>query len=586
MSTLPLTFIQQRGSPATESDVRSTTGADYLAPYWTAQGIQSTTLRPVIVKWRGDIYVAGPYTRAIVRPGLDGTWVAAGIKAPDIQLAVVPGSGSGGSSGAALAYITFVHKAGAAVLAESDRSNIVDVGALTGQGRAWSNIATAGDLRVTHVRGYVSMNGADYGMAWESQIGISTVEENIPTNRLSIRGADHFTRLPPPTGIHYVHSFSNRLWYARTSEHPYRLWFTPAGQPEYVSRTSFRDTKELETITAIWKGRNELLVFCEDSCYKARVFGAGAEDVVLEKLDSDVGCLTQHGIQEVHNRVWFPARDGFWVYDGSFFYLMKDIYPLWNADFKANEADFRNGWTVHDRNLKYVMFCTGRATPVAFENTGLVAGTIRYAAYYGDWERSMLGQEPQPDWGLDLLSRKESTAYTTPTGEVFYASCDGKIRRQDSTDENDDGDTLSKKLIIRPGHQLFFEPGDDVLGGKEIKQHWHYVESETNGWTLYLLGGDEDAWNQIRPDNVNYWWKADVPASLLQEQRQVPEGGTLFDLTYCAKGVHFFEPERVAGRGFTFEVQASSPLGMKYRGFGGLWGPGHATRQVAVATIV
>ena len=573
MSSLPdLTFIQQRGTPATETDIRSTTGVDNLAASWAAQGIQSTTLRPVAIKWRGDIYLAGSYTRVLVRPILDGIWVPASIVPPNIQLSVVPGSGAGGSSGSCLAFITFLHKAGAVVLAESARSNVVNVGTLTGEGRLWTNIALTGEARATHVRGYVSMNGAGYRMAWEAQIGISSVEENIPTSRLSISGPAIGQNSLPPIGVKFAHAWAGRMWYASTPEFPYRLWYSDPGNPQSVRPASFRDTFEREEITSIWKGRNELLVFCIRSAYLVRQFGTGQNDFVIEKLDSDVGCITHFGIAEIHNRLWFPAEDGIWIYDGGFHYMMKDLRLLWQQEYAADKDAFVQGFGGHDKINKVYLFFTNRAARPAWENTGLNPGTVRYVGYYGDFEPSMAGQQLQPDWTLDFATRFDSAALYDKDGKLIVASCDGIIRSQDSLNGDDDGDILQKQLIIRHGHMLMLQPGDDVQSAKKLEQLWLHVESESQPWTLYAMGGDASAYLSVRPDNDFKFWRYVSPASAQTEVRTVD--GVDYTYVFAPESVHFFIPEKVAGRGFTFEIQATAPVGLNYRGVGGMWSAG------------
>jgi len=560
----------------------------------SSQGVYRTDRRPVFEKFRGDAYLGGVYSRVLVRHAADRRWLKAGIVPPSEKLSVVPGSGSGGSSGGCLAYITFLHKNGLRVLAESDPSNIVNVGELTGEGRVWSNIQNSGaELRVTHVRGYVSMVGGPYRMAWESPYGVSTVTENVLSARLSILGpgggSGDFRNAIPPLGIHYIHPWAARMWYARNAEFPYRVWYSQPGHPEYVGPANFRDTMEREPITGLWRGRNELVVFCEDNSYLIRQFGSGVDDFVLERLDSNVGCLTHHGIREIHNRLWFPSRDGVWIYDGSFRYVMEDLRLLWEKEYCLNQAAFEGGFATWDKLNKVYMFYTQRpaASPPEWEDkSGLSPQTVIYVGYIANFEPSMGGVESQPDWTLDFKGRQDSSTLYGKGNEMYVASCDGEIRRQikpcelaaydPDTDaltdfgSDDDGDTLEKEVIVRHGHMLMFQPGDDVQSGKKLQQVWFHVESESVPWTIYAMGGDEDAWRSVRPTNVRRFWKYDVAASA--ETNTGPE----YVYEACAKSVHFFIPEKVSGRGFTFEVRAKDVINFKYRGVGGLWATGGA----------
>lgn len=556
---------------------------------FTDQGVTYTGNRPCFVWFRGDLYVVGYYTRPVVRHAEDaGRFRLAGIKPPQQELVVVPGDGTSGSDGACLCAITFLHKAGGKVLAESNFGNVVDVGNLAGEGRSWSNIdASSGEQRVTHVRGYVSMAGNTFRAAWEAPYGVTGYEENIRTAQLTYVGPEGWQHgLPPMT--RFGHAWAGRMWYANHPQHPYRLWFSMANHPQYVDPADFRDTWDKEPINAIWKGRNELLVLCQRAAYMVRQFGQGASDFILEKLDSDVGCISHFGIQEIHNKVWFPDEDGVWIYDGGFKYLMKEIQPLWEQDWFENKLAFQNGFALHDRINKVYMWVTRRNGRPLFENTGLRPGTVAYCAYYGNFEPSMAGQQQHPDWTLDFKDRFDSCGFYDSNGELIVGSCDGKLRKQDWLDGDDDGDALQKAAIIRRGNDQYFEPGDDVEGGKQLVQFWLYVESEVTAWSINVRGGDEQAWKGALPENDFWFWKADVVASEKTEIRNFKgsrSGVVRKEVTYTPKTVHYFEPEKVTGRGFTFELRAVAPIGLEYRGLGGMWGPGSTQRGVQEYTV-
>ncbi len=553
------------------------------------QGATYTGRRPCFVWFRGDLYIVGSYTRPIVRHGQSpGQWHLAGIRPPQLTLAVVPGAGSGGSSGAALCAITFLHKAGARVLAESNFSNVVDVGTLTGQGRVWSNVDNvSAEQRVTHVRGYCSMDGEDFRAVWEAPFGITGYVENVRTLQFTYAGPQDYSHNIPPS-TRFAHEWGGRMWYGRSEQFPYRLWASAFGEPQYVMASSFRDTVDREPITAIWKGRNELLVFGIRSCQMARQFGNGENDWVLEKLDSDVGCLTQFGIAEIHNKLWFPAEDGIWIYDGSFKFLMKEMLPLWREDWKDNKAAFLDGFSMHDRVNKVYIYVTRRANLVEFENTDLDPATLAYCGYYGAYEPSMGGDQPHPEWTLDMRGRYDSCGFYDADGELLIGSCDGKIRKQDWTDGDDDGDTLQKELIIRTGHQLFGESGDDWESGKTLHQLWAYVQSENTEWRTYIRGGTDQSWQGMLPDNLLQGWRTTIAATAQTDVRRIRLwDGTqkTLSLQYIPETEHFMLPPKITGDGFTFEFRATAPVDFQYRGLGGLWGLGPcSTRGVARMT--
>lgn len=574
------------------------------------QGVFRTGYRPVFENFRGDIYLAGSFSRVLVRHMTDRSWVLAGIKPPQDAVSVAPGTGGGGSSGDCLAYITFLHKEGNRVICESNPSNIVDVGTLSGEGRDWSNIqATFAEARVTHVRGYVSMNGAAYRMAWEAPYGVTAVSENVRTSRLSLQGPNDFNNDIPPLGIRYIHPWAQRMWYANNAEFPYRIWYSKPGYPQYVGSSFFLDTLEKETITGMWRGRNELVVFCQDNSYMIRQFGQGNNDFVIERLDSNVGCLSHHTIKEIHNRLWFAARDGVWIYDGSFRYVLDDMRLKFEDEYCKDRESLEDSFAVYDKlNKVYMLFQAPTIAdgdePAEWEpKTDIYPKTVIWVGYLGEFEPSMNGQELQPDWTFDFRGRQDSSSFYggsvnggTTGNELYIASCDGQIRRQIKPCElasarddalmappfsptqyggDDDGDTVQKKMIARHSHLLFQQPGDDIQSGKRLDQVWAHMESELVPWTFYAMGGDEDTWDSVRPDNERHFWKADHEASAEVQTRTRPDG-SVYAYEYCAKAVHYMLPEQVVGRGFTFEVQVLEPVGVKYRGVGGMWSPGPA----------
>lgn len=559
-------------------------GSYYDWAFWESQGIFSTPSRPCIENFRGDTYVAGAFSRPVYRENATKLWYPAGIVPPFFEISVALAGSGTGINGTCLAYITFLQKLGDRVIQESNPSNIVDVGTMAGEERVWTNIQNTGaEFHVTHVRGYVSMDGADYKMAWESPYGVSTMQESVPTARLSFVGP-RFDHNIPPSGLQFCHPFAGRMIYANNTKHPYRLWISKPGNPQYVPKANFRDTYAREPITGIFRARNEFIVFCIRNSYLLRQFGSGDNDFVLERLDSNVGCITHFGIQEIHNRLWFPSEDGIWIYDGGFHYLMPDLRRMWRTDYAANKQAFIDGFAGHDRINKDYIFFTNRSERPEWENTGLIPGTVRYVGYYANFDPSMLGQDLFPDWSLDFVFRFDSAALYNHDAELLVASCDGVVRKQDEDNGDDDGDILEKELIIRRGHDVMGDPGDDVQGGKELHQVWLHVESESNDWELRCLGGDEEAWQQIAPDNVRHFWKADIPASAFSEDRTYSDGTYVMD--YVPQSVHFLLPEQVVGRGFTFEVRAVAPVRMKYRGLGGMWAPGIAHRPAATETLL
>ncbi len=576
----------QQASGAYLTDLVSSNGRSWTSAEWIDQGITSSGRRPCFINFRGDLYVIGAFSRVLYRPRTERRFIPAGIKGTRIKIAVVEAGGSGGSTGLALAYITLLHKVVDNELAESDRSNVVDIGAVSGGGFSWTNLPTTDeDSRVTTIRGYRSMDGDDYRMAWEQPFGVGSVVENILTPDRTLTAPARNDNDIPPVGLHYGTDWGGRMFYARTAEHPYRLWWSAAGNPQYVNPLSSLDTWDRATITCIAKARNELIVFTRTGGYLVRQFGKETlEDFILAKLDSGVGCINHFGAVEIHNRLWFPSEDGVWIYDAGFLYLMRDMRPYWVEDYKANKGAFQSGFAYDDKGEKTYVFHTPR-TPTTLLDGEFDCGTIAYVGTYENYEPSIAGPDrrPAPDWTLDIYGRRNASGLYNRARDVLIGSCDGLIRKHDETDADDDGDTLLKAMVVRHGANNFMQPGDDIESGKTINDFWCYVEAEFNAWTLRLLGGDEHAWRQIVPENAWNFWKNDVAATLKTYSKTI--GAVTKQLQASPKTVHYFgKPPKVSGRCLVVEVRATSPVGMVYRGHGGSFEPGPAYRPPELET--
>jgi hypothetical protein len=572
---------RSRTSAGYAVDIESSSGSKWDSDSWSSEGIDSTGRRPVMVPFRGDVVLVGPYSRALIRHRQTKNFHPCGVKGPTKRVAVAKGASSGGSSGACLAFVTFLHKEGHLILAESDRSNVVQIDDAAGEGFVWSSIQNTGaERRVTHVRGYRSMDGSDYRVAWEMPYGLTTITENVSTGRLLQVGPGLDENVIPPLGLFYAVEFDGCVWYARNAEHPYRLWRSKPGEPQYVNPASYADTPGRETITAVARTPgDQMIVFAETGAFIVRKTLGGTFS--LERLDSSVGCINHWGIVEIHRRLWFPSRDGYWVWDGGAFRFMgHDISPVWEADIKENRLAFGLGFAIDNRSQKALEFYTPRDPRVDYE--GFSCGTITYVAKYEAAEPARGGSQTQPDWSIDIYGRKAASALYDANGNVQIGWCDGRLRSFSDENADDDGDPLGKPLLIRHGHQLLNQPGDDEQSGKTLTQLWTYVESELQAWRVYLLGGDESAWLQMAPDRVTRYWYQAVAASEKTAIRVVD--AVTKTLKWLPKSVHFFTPARSTGRGYTLEIRADSPVGFAYRGHGAAITNGAAERPLQCET--
>jgi hypothetical protein len=202
-----------------------------------------------------------------------------------------------------------------------------------------------------------------------------------------------------------------------------------------------------------------------------------------------------------------------------------------------------------------------------------------YIYSYQDSDPAVGGSGVAPYHSFDTQTR--STGYVAALTEqdgskrVYFGpgGSDNYVRYFDQDDPDDDGDAGLKTLTIRTKTYLFDDPGGDRQEGKTLVQLWSYLRAESNAWTVYAYGGDDSAEDQATAN-----WSEAVAASA--SSYQINGTGTTY--TAVAKDVHFHIPTKTSGRGFAFKYVVASPQKtVRWRGFGGVWTKGVATRGYA-----
>jgi hypothetical protein len=184
-----------------------------------------------------------------------------------------------------------------------------------------------------------------------------------------------------------------------------------------------------------------------------------------------------------------------------------------------------------------------------------------------------------------MRDRIDSAVCVLSDGRLVTGSNDGNVRLENQyLDADDDGDTYLKKLKIRTGLYLFGDPGGSTEDGQMFGPCWVYVTSEGTAWICDFLAGDEEAWQQITPDNIRHFHRYTNPASALSQV--VAIGASNYTQIAIPQSVHHFVPEKVTGRGLCFYMEASSPVDVRFLGLGGMRKPGSATRKTLSEVIV
>lgn len=507
-----------------------------------------TGRKPVFLTYKDHTYILGQFApNVLVAP--EGFAYIMGI-APPATAPVVTASGTG-ITGTAVCYITFVrrHPTSNRVIHESSPSPGGTV-TLTNQGRSWTTFPIITDLGITHIRGYVSMDGAAPRRAWEREVGVTTVVENVAT--LSLGSPLKFDRDPPLYGsIGAI--YHDRLWLVDPNDTT-KLWFSQQFEPESFTPLNFISLLDGERITALHKHGDVLLVFSRNCTYA--LTGWGVDDFVFRKINPTIGCISHYSIVDIYGDTWFASKEGVIAYNGGFRNLMEDIDQSWKGDYALNTVEFENSQAVIDEKRRaYKLLISG-------------PNTLGYSYYFvGFYDSMQSGETTQPKWSFDVRGRSDLChGILKIAGEslnaVYTGSSDGFVRRENvTTNHNDDGDSRGKSMTIQFKHYFMGDPGQgSIFDGKMFTEIWPYVESENNAWALKLHGGDEHAWL-----TTAQWDDTNIPASAA--------------VGSPPKTVHYFKPTKVSGRGLTVIMDAASPNGMKIRGFGGRYGPGTIARH-------
>jgi hypothetical protein len=374
--------------------------------------------------------------------------------------------------------------------------------------------------------------------------------------------------------VRYCRSYHKRMWYAGDPNNPHRLYYSEIGMPEAVGEYNYFDLQDRERISGLGVQGDRLIVFCDvpDATYAVQGWSDGstgtAPDLRITKLLSGIGCMSHWSIQNINGRLWYEARDGVRVFDGSFSYLQKPSREYWATD-TTTQTYLADGVGFNDPRFGTygLMFsATGQPTKI-------------YIYSYQDSDPAVGGSGVAPYHSFDTQTR--STGYVAALTEqdgskrVYFGpgGSDNYVRYFDQDDPDDDGDAGLKTLTIRTKTYLFDDPGGDRQEGKTLVQLWSYLRAESNAWTVYAYGGDDSAEDQATAN-----WSEAVAASA--SSYQINGTGTTY--TAVAKDVHFHIPTKTSGRGFAFKYVVASPQKtVRWRGFGGVWTKGVATRGYA-----
>jgi len=529
---------------------------------------QSLNVRPVILKYRKRTYTIGQFSRGLVFTE-NAQLVTLGILAPNTTPTLTPGAFAGGDEGIQIGYLTFIQKISGKVLHESNPSAQSASIELNGNGRTWGNIpATSPDERVTHVRGYVSLDGDIPSLAWERPLGVTTVTENS-------LNAERFITLPTyqgldgevsldinARGVHpycqFAEVYHDSMYYAGDPVHPERVYKSRIFEPESVNAVESSDdspsgyfvTPDGEAVTGLKRWNDLLIVTCLRCVYSIQ--GFASTDIQFIKLTNFYGCVSNASLVRVGPRgdLWGAGQEGVWSFDGTFHDLMdEDLRDYWTDNYATNATTFQQScFAAEDRRTRVYILQTPKPSDQP-------AGITSFK-WIGHWMPTLNGQDPW--WTFDGRARTDSAmgvllAADDSTFLDFYTgSCDGIIRKDNvAADSNDNNDTYAKALTILSKHFFFGDQCGDDSHGRKYTNLDVFLKNESTIVNVGMYGGDDTASNATSPQ-----WNQDIPA-----------GAVVTPRPRVARTSLRVDPASVNGKGVSVKFTATAPVDVRLRGF-------------------
>ena len=561
-----------------------TNPSDYIRERPLPAGVNTVNQKPSFATYNGDgisrLYMVGAHTDNMVLTE-NMAMLRQGILPPDNP--IVTGTGSGVSVGVAAStgtgitanaiyYLTFwdnVHQR------RSPLSGGSPIQALVNKDVLGTNLpTTCADASVTHIEVWRSDDSATPRAVCRRTLGATGFHDTVPTLELGEAFDTDFLKFP--------RCRFNAIWHDRQAmagddRYPDRLYFSVLNQPERWSSFYLR-TRKGEKIVALCVVRDSLVVFAARSCYV--VTGYTEDDIQMNILEPDIGCISHHGIALIHGWAIIPTHLGFYFCTGSsMHWISQDFHHTWLNEYAANREAYESGWGANDLNEHVYKFYVG--TTAASTIDSVFNGKFAYWVIdYADLTSQSTGNFSKPELSFDLKGRADTAVAMIALpgarrSDLWVGSADGHLRTEDSASDLDDGgDSFAKTAIIRTRHEYPNGPGGDDSDGSSFPAMWMYAQSEFAPYDINLYVGDERAIEALVPD-----FTETVPAGLKVVVVDELSGNEQY--TMVPKTVHDTRPGR-EGRGITCEFrQASAPTTTRWYGWGCTVMPGRNARAIA-----
>ena len=544
-------------------------------------GVSAVDRYPQILKYRKRTYIIGTFTRLLVRDEF-GNLRAGGIKSPVTVPTLADGGLAASSTGNMIGYQTFLVKHGGKVFQQSNPGPASATLAAAGTGRAWGNLdTTPQDSHVTHMRGWVSVDGSVPALAWERPLPATTttVSENVATGALSetlpvkvsLAGSvdvDPFARGVPPY-CQYAEEYHNAFFYAGDPAHPERIYPSKIFEPESVNTTPITingrteepwlSTTDGSPVTGIKRQGDELIVGTLRGIDAIQGYSAG--DYSIRRISNFWGVLSHWSMRRCgpSSSLWFAAPQGITRYlSGSFAYVGWPIETWWRDNYRDTPELFERCYAAEDRFTR----CYKLLIPEAAD-AGTTYLNFDYIAAEAGQPIMWFHRRDRIDKVIGELLIDGSANYF----DLYTGSCDGYVRKENvATNGDDDGDTYGKKLTVQFPHRFFGDQGGDDAHGRTVQAVDIFIKHPNNAMEVSVFAGDDDAPTAATPQYGPKSFPATGPATGRREKvKRTSEHIST-------------EGAGVSGKGVTLLVEVQSPVEVEIRGWGCELLPGPQTQ--------
>lgn len=475
--------------------------------------------------------------------------------------------------------------------------------------------------RPSHLELWVSVAGALPRLAMRVRLGTTSVTESTATLALGEAFLSNFERFPVCTMNAF---YQDRQLMAGDERNRDTLYLSDLFFPERFGGLTFK-TRNGDPITAIVGQRDYALVFTLESCYMLK--GYTEDDLEFRLIDLEVGAMGHLATTVVQGIPIVTNRRGWYAFIGSFQHLNGGRRTEWQRYYENNTVGWSRGFIVHNPNdFTYQFWPDNRLMSDDAELFG--QALPRYEGWVADYSpRTPTGlMNPLgPRWGsdnFDLVSSgsdwtdMSAAAYLRPadselgtmvfaaiktTGaapyaiyrESFYSDTAGPGVTQfgNTMADTEDIQGFPGDFIFRSKFYNFGQPGGDKQEGKTLKRCWFYVVNEHQGIYIRFFAGDEYCREGLYPKGGlgqdPIYVKFVDRTNLQQLDSELPhfpgESFLTGDFRWAPDVVKAIVPEQVTGRGFVFEITSTNFKGdLRIIGFGGIFGPGKASRNLVV----